>query len=99
MEREQCSRCGGVMRSLGRQMLQKGELGWHLRGDMEKTTIDNLMPVEIWCCEECRHLDFYMAEPEDQGAESGIAMVRCPYCGCLHEMDDAKCPQCGKRLY
>ena len=29
---------------------------------------------------------------------SGIQQIACPYCGDLHDMDDAICPHCGRRL-
>ena len=30
--------------------------------------------------------------------EDHIAQVECPFCGSMHDLDDAICPQCGKRL-
>ena len=29
---------------------------------------------------------------------SGIQQIACPYCGDMHDMDDAICPHCGRRL-
>ena len=99
MERENCIRCGGTMVSMGEQLLRKGNPGWHWRGNLEHESGESSLPVEMWCCTSCQHLDFYLAERSAPGPGSGIAQARCPFCGQLHEMDDPKCPHCGKRLY
>lgn len=96
MDKTTCIRCGGRMSLLGRDGLQKGSPGWRLRGTLEHTGWEDLLPVELWCCSDCRRLDFYLAEPEGTDG-SGIAKIRCPVCGCRHEMDDARCPSCGTR--
>ena len=98
LERETCLRCGGRMSLLYRKFLQTGTPGWHLRGDLECFD-SSLLPVEVWCCQECHRLEFYLAEDAAPGEGSGIAKARCPHCGMLHELDDARCPHCGKRLY
>lgn len=98
MEREVCLRCGGKMTCIGQQFLKKGAPGWRLRGAVELESMNGLLPVELWCCQSCRHLDFYLAENPAGTEASGIAKVPCPYCGQLHELDDARCPHCGKRL-
>lgn len=99
MRREECLRCGGRMTCLGRQYLQKGAPGWHLQGDLKRTSQEDLLPVEAWACAGCGRLEFYLAQMDAPGERSGIAQVPCPFCGQLHEMDDARCPCCGKRLY
>lgn len=99
MDRSVCIRCGGTMVSMGRQLLRKGNPGWHLRGDFEHESAESSLPVEVWRCTSCQHLDFYLAERTTPGPGSGIAQAPCPYCGQLHELDDPKCPHCGKRLF
>lgn len=99
MERETCIRCGGRMTCLGRQDLQKGAPGWHLRGDFERIGREDVLPVEAWVCGGCGRLEFYLAQMAAPEEPSGIARTPCPFCGQLHEMDDARCPHCGKRLY
>ena len=61
LERETCLRCGGRMSLLYRKFLQTGTPGWHLRGGLECVD-SSLLPVEVWCCRECRRLEFYLAE-------------------------------------
>ncbi len=87
------------MLSMGQQLLRKGTPGWHWRGDLEHESGEGSLPVEVWCCQNCQHLDFYLAGNSSGNRGSGIAQVRCPGCGILHDMDDPKCPYCGKRLY
>ena len=99
MDRNVCTRCGGEMACIGQHFLKKGAPGWHLRGNLERNGMEDLMPVELWCCQSCQHLDFYLSGSISQDEGSGIAQVPCPHCGILHDMDDAKCPHCGKRLY
>ena len=100
MRREVCLRCGGEMTCMGQLFLKKGAPGWHLRGDLVRDGMGDLLPVELWCCQSCQHLDFYLSGDRSRNHEgSGIAQIRCPGCGILHDMDDAKCPHCGKRLY
>ena len=97
MERDVCIRCGGEMAHIGQEQLQMGKFSWLLGG------LDNLvsgaLTVDIYCCRQCKKLEFYAVEPPEAEAEDSIAQTPCPYCGQLHEMDDAKCPHCGKRLY
>ena len=82
---------------IGQEHLQMGKYGWILGG------LDNLisgaLTVDIYCCSQCKKLEFYAVEPPEEETEDSIARTPCPYCGQLHEMDDAKCPHCGKRLY
>ena len=95
MEREKCIRCGGELVYLGQEQLQMGKYGLLLGA------LDNLMSgalaLAIYCCKACKKLEFYaVAAPEE---ENSITRVPCPHCGELHELNDAKCPYCGKRLY
>ncbi len=38
------------------------------------------------------------AEGVFDGKERFMRQKTCPYCGDLHDMDDAICPHCGRRL-
>lgn len=96
MDRSTCLRCGGEMGHVGQERIQKGQFGW-LFGAWDNL-LSGALTVDIYCCHQCKKLEFYAVEaPEEEG--SGITQVPCPGCGQLHDMDDAKCPHCGKRLY
>ena len=96
MSGKTCAACGGRMQSIGAFPLQKGQYGF-LTGHW-----DNLMQgalnVRAFCCETCRKLEFYLADEEPDEAEGRIAQVECPYCGAMHDLDDAICPHCNRRL-
>ena len=95
MESKTCLRCGGEMVHAGQEQVQLGKYGW-LTGAWSNLFSGPLV-VDIYCCTECRKLEFYSVEsPAD---EAHIARGPCPHCGEFHELDDAKCPYCGKRLY
>lgn len=95
MEREICLRCGGKMSHISQKKLQLGEYGIFL-GHFDHL-VSGSLAVDIYCCTDCRKLEFYAAEPPE--TESGsIAQAPCPYCGQLHDLDDPKCPLCGARL-
>lgn len=95
MEREVCVRCGGTMDHIGREKLQLGKYGV-LLGPLDQL-LSGALTVDIYCCRDCRKLEFYAIEAPEAGEDS-IAQVPCPSCGQLHEMDDPRCPNCGKRL-
>lgn len=87
MEREVCIRCGGEMVHVGQEHLQMGKFQF----------LTGALAVDIYCCRDCKKLEFYaVEEPEEE--EDSMAQVPCPFCGELHELDDPKCPHCGKRL-
>lgn len=97
MEREVCLRCGGTMHNIGQEKLQLGQYGW-LVGHLSQLA-SGALPVDIYCCESCKKLEFYAIEaPQDIEDGGSMAQVPCPRCGQLHELDDPKCPHCGKRL-
>ena len=95
MKREVCVRCGGEMGYIGQEKLQLGQYGVPF-GHLGQI-FAGALTVDIYCCQDCRKLEFYAVEVPEDG-ESGIAQVPCPGCGQLHELDDPKCPHCGKRL-
>ena len=95
MERDTCLRCGGEMVHIGQEKLQLGQYGW-LTGSWGHL-LSGALAVDLYCCSGCKKLEFYAVEPPE--AEDGIAQTPCPYCGEPHDMDDAKCPHCGTRLY
>ncbi len=84
----------------GREYLQKGKMGFFL-GEWSNL-LSGAYDVEVYVCDKCHKMEFYAAEqpdtaegPEDEGA---MEQVPCPYCGTVHDLDDAVCPYCGKRL-
>ena len=93
MEREVCIRCGGTMENIGREKLQLGQYGV-LMGHWDQH-FAGALPVDIYCCRNCKKLEFYAVEAPEEGS---IAQVPGPRCGQLHELDDPRCPHCGKRL-
>lgn len=96
MEREACIRCGGTMGHIGQEKLQLGRFGL-LVGHWDQL-ISGALTVDIYCCHDCKKLEFYAIEAPDENAGGTMAQVPCPGCGQLHELDDPKCPHCGKRL-
>lgn len=98
MERETCIRCGGGMLHMGQERLQLGRVGW-IAGPLDNL-LSGALTVDIYCCRECKRLEFYAIEEPEEPEEGGsMAQAPCPFCGQLHEMDDAKCPHCGKKLF
>ena len=101
MSTKTCTACGGKMVGIGAFPLQKGKFSaffGHWSNIWEGT-----LEVSAYCCESCRRLEFYLADDADEADvlekdEDHIAQVECPFCGCMHDLDDAICPQCGKRL-
>ena len=94
MERERCLRCGGKRVYAGQEKLQLGEYGRFV-GHLSQL-FSGALTVGIYCCRDCKKLEFYAIETPEEG--DGIAQIPCPRCGQLHELDDPKCPHCGKRL-
>ena len=95
MEREVCLRCGGEMICLGQEKIQLGKCGVFLGA--WPNILSGALDDDIYVCKNCKKLEFYAVdEPERDG--EGMAQVRCPRCGQLHELDDPKCPHCGHRL-
>ena len=103
MEEKRCICCGGKMQSIGEFSLQKGRVSVVL-GYWDNIA-QGALDVRTLCCEKCRKLDFYLAEDaeetellEQEGAEDAIPQVECPFCGAMHDLDDAICPHCRRRL-
>lgn len=103
--KKRCGNCGGEMKFLRRENLLD------LRHGVIAYGIPNLLAdelyAEIWGCPSCRKLDFYACEvPEEaQAAPTGgdwegedrMARTTCARCGCVHDLDDPKCPRCGAK--
>mgnify|MGYP003284809016 FL=1 len=96
MRQKTCSACGGKMQSLGNMELQKGKFSM-LFGHWDQI-LSGALDVDVECCEQCKKLEFYLLGDADTPETSGIQQIACPYCGDMHEMDDAICPHCGRRL-
>ena len=96
MRQKTCSACGGKMQSLGNMELQKGKVSM-LFGNLSQI-MSGALDVDVECCERCKKLEFYLLGDADTPETSGIQQIACPYCGDMHDMDDAICPHCGRRL-
>lgn len=92
-----CLGCGGRMQSIGRFPLQKGRAGAFL--GVWNNVLEGALDVSAFCCENCRRLEFYLADEENTPSEQDrIAQTECPFCYTMHDLDDAVCPHCGRRL-
>ena len=96
MRQKTCPYCGGKMQSLGNMELQKGKFSM-LFGHWDQI-LSGALDVDVECCERCKKLEFYLLGDAEAPESSGIQQIACPYCGDLHDMDDAICPHCGRRL-
>ena len=84
------------MQSLGTMELQKGRFSM-LFGNLSQI-MSGALDVDVECCERCKKLEFYLLGDPEEPETSGIEQIACPYCGDMHDMDDAICPHCGRRL-
>lgn len=92
-----CLGCGGKMQSIGGFPLQKGRAGVFL--GVWNNVLEGALDVSAFCCENCRRLEFYLADEENTPSEQDrIAQTECPFCYTMHDLDDAVCPHCGRRL-
>jgi len=82
------------MAHIGQEKLQLGQYGVFF-GHLSQL-FSGALSVDIYCCQDCKKLEFYAVEAQED--EDSIAQVPCPACGELHEIDDPRCPHCGKRL-
>lgn len=93
---KRCSNCGHSMEYLKTEQIQLGKTSFVL-GDWPNL-LAGALDVEIWGCPSCRKLDFYGGGPAGEDwEEDHIAQTTCPVCGCVHDLDDAKCPRCKTR--
>lgn len=93
-----CSACKGPLKYAGREKLQLGQTGW-LLGDLPNLWAGALQ-VHIYYCPTCGKIEFYAADgvlTEETPADA-MPKVACPWCGSMHDLDDSRCPYCGKRL-
>jgi len=81
---------------LGNMELQKGKFSM-LFGHWDQI-LSGALDVDVECCERCKKLEFYLLGDPEEPETSGIEQIACPYCGDMHDMDDAICPHCGRRL-
>ena len=58
-----CVRCGAPMLKMGRQQFQLGEHGLFM-GDMAHMLAGSLT-LELFCCERCRKVEFFVPENEN----------------------------------
>lgn len=90
MEKDVCLRCGGHVSFLERQQIQKGI------GNLSNAFAGAYL-VDVYVCDACGKMEFYSAKPREE-PEDAMQKVQCPFCGVEHDLDDAVCPRCGKRL-
>ncbi len=76
------------MEHLGTEEIQLGKTGWIL-GDLPNL-FAGALEVELYLCPKCGKLEFF----KNHSDESGIAQKKCPKCGCVHDIDYPKCPNC-----
>lgn len=86
------------MKFAGCEKIQKGKAGFFV--GVWPNILSGAYEVEAYVCEKCHRIEFYAAEDsvEAEMADGGISRVLCPYCGVEHDLDDAVCPRCGRRL-
>jgi len=84
-----CLRCGKKMNHIGTEKLQLGQTGWIL-GDLPNL-LAGAMEVDIFSCPNCRKLEFFVADSEEEDA---LPQKKCPSCGKMHDFDYPKCPFC-----
>ena len=89
------------MTYVGRERLKK-ELTIALPIPGAASALPGAFEADVYICDKCHKLELYAAKaveaaekPEEGNA---IAQIPCPHCGTMHDMDDARCPFCGKRL-
>ena len=56
-----CLRCGKQMSHIGTEKIQLGQTGW-IFGDLSNL-LAGAMEVDIYCCPECRKLEFFQQMP------------------------------------
>ncbi len=83
-----CLRCGKQMSHIGIEKIQLGQTGW-IFGDLSNL-LAGAMEVDIYCCPECRKLEFFSAD----AVEEELPQKKCPKCGKMHDFDYPKCPFC-----
>ena len=95
MKKIDCLRCGQKMRYFGTEKLQFGQTSW-IFGDLPNL-LAGAMEVDVYCCSECRKLEFFLAEENDM--EEELPQKQCPNCGRMHDFDYPKCPFCKHNYY
>ena len=97
---KRCGNCGHGMEYVKTEQMQLGRYST-IFGHWPNL-LAGALDVEIWSCPNCRKLDFYWSGPSEGNIEYGededhMAQTTCPACGCVHDLDDPKCPVCGAK--
>lgn len=95
MKKIDCLRCGQKMRYFGTEKLQFGQTSW-IFGDLPNL-LAGAMEVDVYCCSECRKLEFFLVEENEM--EEELPQKQCPNCGRMHDFDYPKCPFCKHNYY
>ena len=91
MRQKTCSACGGKMQSLGNMELQKGRFSM-LFGNLRP---DHCPVRWTWtsnAASAAKSSNSICWATRRTPETSGIEQIACPYCGDMHDMDDAICP-------
>ena len=87
-----CLRCGQTMNHIRTEKLQFGQTGWIL-GDLPNL-LAGAMEVDIYCCLQCRKLEFFLVDNKKEESIEEVPQKTCPLCGRKHDFDYPKCPFC-----
>ena len=90
-----CLRCSKKMHYVGTEKIQFGQTSW-LLGDIPNL-LAGAMEVDVYCCPDCRKVEFFLAEEEEIDEE--LPQKQCPECGKMHDFDYPKCPFCKHNYY
>ena len=88
-----CLRCGHPINHIRTEKMQLGQTGW-IMGDLPNL-LAGAMEVEIYSCPQCRKLEFFLAQTDQEG----LPQKQCPKCGKRHDFDYPKCPFCKYDYY
>lgn len=69
-----CLGCGGRMQSIGGFPLQKGRAGAFL--GVWNNVLEGALDVSAFCCENCRRLEFYLADEENTPLSKTVSRRR-----------------------
>ncbi len=88
-----CLRCESKMNFIGTKQFQLGKATLFFV-DLPHL-LEGALMLDIYQCETCGKIEFFLQEKFEAEEEGQIAQKKCPSCQCLHDMDYPKCPYCG----
>lgn len=87
-----CLRCETKMDYLMTEKFQLGQTS-RIFGTIPNVVAGSLA-LSVYCCPQCRKVEFFAARDEHTGSVSPLPQIKCPNCGKLHDFDYPKCPVC-----